>query len=301
MKFHAVADALPLLKGKEWEEFVADINAHGMLSPIVTYKGEILDGRNRWLACQELGIEAATREWAGECGDPVLFILTENIHRRHMDVGQRAVFITRYALPALQVEAGKRTGGRPKKGEKPSAETREVIGKATELAAAAAGIGARTVEDASAVERADPKLADAVLAGELSLGQAKRQIKERELGVDALPDPIREVVRDIIHQPGVPAKTAATIVSTAAALPKAEQKKLAEQYKGSDFDQGVVKTRLALMTPPPDPRCVTLTTVARELREAAKRYDDEWSGEMQKLAEEADEVRKHISEWRKAS
>jgi len=48
---------VPLLEGEAFDELVADIRQHGLLEPIVLRDGRILDGRNRYHACQEAGAE----------------------------------------------------------------------------------------------------------------------------------------------------------------------------------------------------------------------------------------------------
>ena len=53
--------AIPLSKEK-FEELKADIKRRGCLVPIVTWKGTIVDGHNRYAICKELGIDFETVE-----------------------------------------------------------------------------------------------------------------------------------------------------------------------------------------------------------------------------------------------
>jgi ParB-like chromosome segregation protein Spo0J len=57
MEFHPLANLFPPLEDKELDELAADIRANGLRESIVTFKGKILDGRNRYLACQRAGVE----------------------------------------------------------------------------------------------------------------------------------------------------------------------------------------------------------------------------------------------------
>ena len=58
-------------------------------TPIWLYHGQILDGRNRYRACQQLGSVCPMRVYAGE--DPVGFVISMNLQRRHVDESQRGM------------------------------------------------------------------------------------------------------------------------------------------------------------------------------------------------------------------
>ena len=83
MKYHPLSELFPLVEGEEFDRLSADIKANGLLEPIWTYEDKILDGRNRWLACKNAGVEPKTREYKGH--DPVSFVVSMNIERRQPD------------------------------------------------------------------------------------------------------------------------------------------------------------------------------------------------------------------------
>ena len=74
MDFHPTSNIFPLLQGDEFQALKTDIAEHGQLDPIWIYQNQILDGRNRYRACQELTIETATKAWNGT--DPLKFVLS---------------------------------------------------------------------------------------------------------------------------------------------------------------------------------------------------------------------------------
>ena len=51
-------------------------------------RGAILDGRNRYRACQVADAPIKTVDWAGESS--VAYVLSMNLHRRHLTDDQRA-------------------------------------------------------------------------------------------------------------------------------------------------------------------------------------------------------------------
>jgi hypothetical protein len=89
MKFHPFADIFPLLEGEQFEEFVQDIKARGLVSRIVLYEDAILDGRNRYKACLEARIEPRYEQYNGR--DPLAHVISLNMKRRHLDESQRAM------------------------------------------------------------------------------------------------------------------------------------------------------------------------------------------------------------------
>jgi len=108
-EFHAVADLFPLLRGPAFEELVADIKKNGLHEPILCdAEGRILDGRNRYRACLQAGVEPRFVEWRGE-GELGELALSLNLRRRHLDESQRAMVAARLAkmMAAKQEGAGR--------------------------------------------------------------------------------------------------------------------------------------------------------------------------------------------------
>jgi len=87
-KVHELANLFPLMHGHEYRELKNSIKENGLREPIVLHKGKILDGRNRYRACCELGIEILTCK---PDGDPLKIIIDLNLHRRHLSESQRAM------------------------------------------------------------------------------------------------------------------------------------------------------------------------------------------------------------------
>lgn len=164
MDFHPLADLFPLLEGGELAELTADVKTNGLQYPIVRHEGKILDGRNRWLACEKTGVEPRFTDYDGP--DPLAFVVSANLHRRHMNIGQRGLVAARLA---------NMTDGQ-KKSDKPgtSIEAPETPAVSIPDAAKILGVSPATVERAKTVlSKAVPEVVKLVESGEVKIHAAR--------------------------------------------------------------------------------------------------------------------------------
>lgn len=192
---HPAADLFPLLSEHELAELADDIRTRGLIEPVVTIEVDsevlILDGRNRYRACLVAGVEPRTVAWDGTGGSPSGFVLSKNIHRRHLSPSQRAA-IAVDLLPMLEAEARQRqvaaaaaTNARAQLAlvEAVPEPTNEPVvrGRSRDIAAIALGVSGRSVGDAKAIAEAAPEVLVEVRSGTLSIPEGKR--------IAALPGP----------------------------------------------------------------------------------------------------------------
>jgi len=182
LEHHPAAALFPLMDvdGPEFGELVADLQAHGLLQPIVLHEGKILDGRNRHRACQHAGVAPRFEEWCGE--SPTEYVLSLNLHRRHLTDGQRAM-IAVDALPMFEAEARARQGRRTdlRSDSSTFGQTCPEVHRARDEAAAATGVSGRTVQTAKAIKEKAPDLAERVHAGKMTVHAAAKEVERREL------------------------------------------------------------------------------------------------------------------------
>jgi hypothetical protein len=88
-KFHDVADLFPMLAADELKALATDIFENGQREPITLFEGKILDGRNRYVACVDAGVEPLFTEYEGR--HPIDYVVSLNLRRRHLDESQRAM------------------------------------------------------------------------------------------------------------------------------------------------------------------------------------------------------------------
>jgi hypothetical protein len=166
LKVHAAAEAFPMLSDAEINALAVSIVAQGLLEPIVlTVEGEVLDGRNRLLACERVNVIPTFTTFTG---NPWAFSRDKNNERRHLTTGQRAAS---YAL-SLIVE-GKRVNGRWARGSvtEDDGDTR----KSTSTAWADTMAKAGAIADWST----DNDLIVAVRDGDIALDAAYKTAKSR--------------------------------------------------------------------------------------------------------------------------
>lgn len=89
MEFHEIASIFPMLAQDKHQDLVESMKIHGYFAdePITTYEGQILDGRNRYLAATDAGVDLAYQEfdptWTAT-GNPALWVIAKNANRRQL-------------------------------------------------------------------------------------------------------------------------------------------------------------------------------------------------------------------------
>lgn len=89
MEFHELCLMFPQADDRTLADLAKDIAENGLNDPIIRYEGKILDGRNRYLACEKAGLKPHYVEYEGN--DPFQFVVSKNLYRRHLTESQRAM------------------------------------------------------------------------------------------------------------------------------------------------------------------------------------------------------------------
>jgi len=195
------ADVFPMMTEEELAELAADIKANGQREPVVTAEVfqvdldesemMLIDGRNRRAACEIAGVKPTSRELNGE--DPTAFVISANIHRRHMTVGQRAM-----AVAIIYPD--------PEKG-----------GRGQKATVSVEFISPQRLSYARTVLRHAPDLSANVLSGSISLDAAYKVASDLKLGATGevlrlarlrkhYPDLADKVVEEDLTLPGAEAE-----------------------------------------------------------------------------------------------
>lgn len=157
---HPDAAIFPMMSQEELADLAADIKENGQRFPIIIGKHEerevIVDGRNRFEACEIAGVEPKFEQINGH--DPKAFILSTNIMRRHLNMGQRAMAL---AMMYPESSPGKKTDA-----------------SVTTLSAANK-VSATSISNARTVLRDSRALAEEVMSGVKFLDTAYKEAKAR--------------------------------------------------------------------------------------------------------------------------
>jgi ParB-like chromosome segregation protein Spo0J len=109
LKPHPLAELMPAMTEEEFVALKEDIEKHGVHEPVWVFENQILDGRHRARACDELDQEFEIREYNGT--DPGAFVVSLNLHRRHLNREQKRALVERLleAMPEKSNNAIART------------------------------------------------------------------------------------------------------------------------------------------------------------------------------------------------
>jgi uncharacterized ParB-like nuclease family protein len=186
---HPDAAIFPMMSADDLANLAADIKANGQVHPIVIGKIEvdgktkevIVDGRNRYEACEIAGVEPKFTDLNGH--DPKAFILSSNIVRRHMTAGQRAMAYARiYPM-------GQHGGARKPK-----------IGLEKPALADFPGVTSQRVADARIIIEFAADFVEAVISGATIISDGVKEAKKRKAAAsteEAKMDQLREAAPDL--------------------------------------------------------------------------------------------------------
>lgn len=187
------AALIPPLAPEEREQLERNILADGCRDPLTVWDGVIVDGHNRYEICTGHGLDFVVKpQLLTDRAAALLWIEENQIGRRNITDDQRTAIAesirerrSKAARSSQAKQAGKQGGRGNKKSvsdnvsdtvsqpPKPKTDTRAAVAKETK-------VSERKLKDMAAIKKADPKLADEIRKGTVTILQAKRILKERK-------------------------------------------------------------------------------------------------------------------------
>jgi ParB-like chromosome segregation protein Spo0J len=169
IKIHPACDLFPPMPEEDFQELKANIAEHGVRDFVTFWKGQLVDGRHRVRAMQELGIDVMCHSSElYDDDDPFSFAISVNLKRRHLTTSQRAMIASKLATLLH---------GTNRFEEKVDARI-QASTTTQEKAAQALNVGRTSIQEARKIERdAAPEVTAAVHAGTVTLNAAANLVK----------------------------------------------------------------------------------------------------------------------------
>jgi len=182
MELHPLCTYFPRMSDAEFDSLKDNLLDNGQTHPIYSLDGMILDGGNRYRALCELGIAPVIIEYTGS--NPTQFILSSNLHRRHLTQGQSAAIVS-----ASQSWVNAQAAGNPQLRDTAQLDTATARAKQS-------GVGHRTQQLADKlVKEAPAELVKEVIDGKKSLNKAIKEITPPK-PVAPKPEPVQVVEQE---------------------------------------------------------------------------------------------------------
>jgi len=264
---HPVAGKFPLLFGREYEELVEDIKDRGQLHPVVFHDNQLLDGRNRVRACNDLGIAPKQTEWSAPDGVTAgEWIVSTNLQRRHLTSQQRAMIAADPdILDILEAEARERQGTRM---DLDNIQAKMPEGsQSRDEAAKTFQTSARYVQDAKKIRKQKPELVEPVINGTLSLKEAKKKVESAELDevLKKINKDDRGVLSDLVNEAETNHTQKLAMAMHLAAMSQPERTRVKVLAQSSDeYDRDLAATTAAQL-PPPIPADIKIVLAIRSV------------------------------------
>lgn len=200
MNYHDVANIFPMASEEDFISLKESIRKEGLIEDIWLYNGQIIDGRNRYKACLDLGITPRYKEYDGESDKLVEFVMALNLSRRHLTASEKACVAVEalgyYEKQAKERQlAGKKidlTEKFPQGGGK---------GEAREQVAQIFGVNSRYVSDAKRIAKEDETIFNQIKQGRINISEGKEIMRlpneQRQLILQKLDADVSKRMRDI--------------------------------------------------------------------------------------------------------
>jgi ParB family chromosome partitioning protein len=206
--WHEYANLFPMLHGEALDGLREDIRQHGVREPIITFQGKILDGRNRYLCARDLGQVFPVLDFTGDDAEALAYVVSTNLHRRHLSESQRASVAAKLANMPLG-GATYRSANLPTDSETGPSLSEQAAARppmtSTADAARMLNVSERSVTTARKVlDTAPAEIVQAVDDGRMSVSLAAKvadlpEATRAEI-IAAPPEEVREVAREAVKK-----------------------------------------------------------------------------------------------------
>jgi ParB/Sulfiredoxin domain len=185
MKVHPLAEMMPKMNSEEFEALKHSIRTQGLKRRILTYRSVIIDGRNRFWACNELGIEPQFEELQADLSEEQIMemILLLNVPRRHLTISQRA------AIGAKLIRHYEADAEQRRRNPFDAMSRPDDCGRSRDHAARSLAVNQRYIQAAKKLMDEYPELYQQVFNGAVTLSDAFRVVNSKSKPASRPPVP----------------------------------------------------------------------------------------------------------------
>lgn len=263
------------------------IEKYGLLHPVVVdEEAHLVAGGRRLVACQMLGWSMVPVTYLGD--------LTE-AERREIELEEnlRRKDLTAYEENKALVVKVERTA----EAISTKLEEKAPQGRKADYSAPKADIAQATGSSVGAIVRAEQHVETAESYPFMqSPDWSQNAVLTARKQLEAMPEPVRETVAELISQPGVPVKEAMGILTNVREMPKEAQAEIVSLHQSEDHRQrDLALTKAAAKPPMPDPQLGIVREIGRQLHQCIRKYpSDPWTPRLQAVRVELQEVEELI-------
>lgn len=201
-----------MLSDAELKELADDIKAHGLRVPVVLHEDQILEGRNRYRACELAKVKPTYSQYEGDGSLDALisFVRSMNLHRRHDTAEQRALAGAKL-VKIYEADAKARSKENLKSPDVSRVAHGAQLGESAKRAAEATGASVGSIRRAGKVlDTGSQELLKAVEAGTIPVTTAAKLATapkaEQTAAVKAGPAAVKEAARKATEAKPKPSK-----------------------------------------------------------------------------------------------
>lgn len=194
---HPVASLFPMIDDDALNALAEDIKKNGQREPILVAfldgrelnEPVVVDGRNRFKACEIAGVEPEfSNDYVMEPDEIGPWVISHNLHRRHLTTSQKAAVAVAYEAELAKLAKVRRIEGAKRGAEITNSgggrlvenlPQSEMGPKARDEAGDLFQVSGRSVSDAKYVSQHDPEAFQRVRDGKQAVSAAAKAIREK--------------------------------------------------------------------------------------------------------------------------
>lgn len=173
MEWHPYAKLFPMLPEDELNKLADDIRDNGLQHPIIVDADDrIIDGRNRFRACDMAGVQPRFDARDLNDKEALSLVVSENLRRRHLNESQRADIAAKMATLKPGGQRGNKNADKNEAANRPIRSDPVV---SQQEAAALMNVSERSVRRAAKVHaKGTEELKDAVARGDVTVNRGEQ-------------------------------------------------------------------------------------------------------------------------------